>query len=120
MAKKSPAPKSARTLAREAIRADEKTATARQKLWLLERGGSPGRPLEVESAAVIEPRAVAMPCPRCGGELRVRDHEAKVLDAEGRETSSDRGTPLRVLTLACFQCGTPQRAYFRVVARLLS
>lgn len=120
MAKKSPAPKSARTVAREALRADEKTAEARQKLWFLERGGSPARPAEVSSAAVIESRATSTPCPRCGGELRVKEHEAKVLDEQGRETSADRGTPLRIVTLGCFSCGTKQRAYFRIVAPLLS
>lgn len=107
-------------MVREATRLEEKTATARQKLWLLEAGGSPGRPLEVKSAAVIESRATSTPCPRCGGELRVKEHEAKVLDEAGRETTGDRGTPLRVVTLACFQCGTRQRAFFRVIAPLPS
>lgn len=120
MSKKSPAPKSPRTVARAAQRAEEKTAEARQKLWFLERGGSPARPIEVESAAVIETRATSTPCPRCGGELRVKEHAAKVLDERGNETTSDKGVALRVLDLACFQCGTRQRAYFRVASRLLS
>ena len=120
MSKKSPAPKSARTQARAAIRAEEKTAEARQKLWFLETGGSPARPFEVKSAAVVESRATIVPCPRCGGELRVKEHEAKVLDAKGRETTSDRGVPLRVVTLACFRCGTRQRSYFRVITALPS
>lgn len=120
MSKKSPAPKSARTLARSLSRAEDKAAEARQKLWFLEAGGSAARPVEVRSAAIIESRATSAPCPRCGGELRVKDHEAKVLDSEGRETTTERGTPLRLLTLACFQCGARQRSYFRVVAALPS
>ena len=120
MVKKSPAPKNPRTQARAAARAEEKTAEARQKLWFLEAGGTPQRPLEVKSAAVIESRATGVPCPRCGGELRVKDHEAKVLDDRGNETTADRGVPLRIVTLACFQCGARQRSFFRVVAPLPS
>jgi hypothetical protein len=118
MAKKSPPPARPRTAARAVARLDEKTAEARQKLLLLEPGGSPGRPLEVTSAAVVEARATRVRCPRCEGELRVQEHAAKTLNASGREAPD--GVPLRVLSLACFQCGKPQRLFVRITTSLPS
>ena len=112
------ATKRPRAEARALARAEQKQAEARQKLFLLERGGNPARPLEVSSPSIVEPRATSLPCPRCLGELRVREHAAKVLDDQGREGPA--GAPLRVVTLACFRCGAPQRLYFRVVTPLPS
>lgn len=51
---------------------------ARELLATLEPGGSPSRPIEVTSAAVIEPRATTTPCPRCGGWFRVHEHTRPV------------------------------------------
>jgi hypothetical protein len=58
-------------------------------------GFVPDDPLIVESAAVVEPRARAEPCPLCGGPLHVRAHEV-----------DDAGpVRLRRLTMRCGDCG---------------
>jgi hypothetical protein len=48
----------------------------REQLAALSPGGSADRPIAVASAAVVEVRARATPCPQCAGELRVREHTA--------------------------------------------
>ena len=73
----------------------------RERLFLLEAGGSRPHPIDVTSAAVIEIRARATPCPQCGGSLRLEDHAA--------ESAS-----LRRVELRCTQCGAPRRIFFRV------
>ncbi len=65
-------------------------------------GGSEERPLDVSSSAVIEPRARATPCPQCGGELDVLEHEAV------------RG--LRPVRVKCRLCHTPRTLWFRLVS----
>ena len=67
-------------------------------------GFSPDNPIVVESAAAIEPRATALPCPLCGGTLHVEAHEAPPALA---------GT-LRVLEMKCGQCGERQQLFARV------
>jgi uncharacterized protein with PIN domain len=111
MAKKPPRP---RTEARVAERARDKTAQAAQKLWFLEAGGTPERPIEVTTAAVIEARATSARCPLCFGELRVADHEATTV------APGSNAKPLRVVTLRCFRCGGVQRSYFHIGTALPS
>ncbi|HEX6240344.1 MAG TPA: hypothetical protein VFZ61_05605 [Polyangiales bacterium] len=94
-----------RSLRREAERDVQKLADARRRLIALEAGGSPERPLEVESVAVIERRAESVRCPDCGEALRVADHAAR----------EHRGALLRAVTLHCRQCGAPLTLYFRIV-----
>ena len=69
-------PKRERTLRRESARKAERLARNRERLFLLELGGSPERPIDVDSAAVVEIRARGVPCPRCerarGGRARSR------------------------------------------------
>lgn len=65
-------------------------------------GGSEERPIDVISSAVIEPRARATPCPQCGGELDVLEHEAV------------RG--LRPVRVKCRLCHTPRTLWFRLVS----
>jgi hypothetical protein len=113
MAKKPPRP---RTEARVAERARDKTAQAAQKLWFLDAGGAPDRPIEVTTAAVIEARAASARCPLCFGELRVADHEALTVAQAGGVTEK----PLRVVTLRCFRCGATQRLYFHIGTSLPS
>lgn len=107
MAKKNERP---RVAARRAQRFDEKLAEARQKLFCAVPGGAADRPLEVSTAALVEPRAGAVRCPLCAGELRVKEHEA----------ATHGGVSLRVLAMACFLCGGRQSLYFRIVAPLPS
>lgn len=65
-------------------------------------GGSPEHPIEVASAAVIEPRATSLPCPRCGGPAHVDEHEV-----EGHGTER-----LRVTRMRCGTCGHRRPLYF--------
>jgi hypothetical protein len=98
--------KRARTERREAARADEKLARQRTKLAAMEAGGAPERPIQVTTAAVIEPQAKSQACLRCGETAsRVVEHEAREID----------GRRLRILRLDCPRCGTARTLYFQIV-----
>ena len=75
---------------------------AREELAALAPGGSPYRPIEVTSASVIEVRAEALPCPRCGGQYRIHEHTRPV-------------PGLRRVDVACRRCSTPRALWFRIV-----
>jgi hypothetical protein len=80
---------------------------ARELLARLEPGGSPERPIEVTSAAVIEARAARLSCPHCRGSYRIHEHT--------------RPRPgLRRVDVACRQCSTPRSLWFRLVAHELA
>ena len=68
-------------------------------------GGSPGHPIEVSSAAVIEPRAASLPCPRCGSPAHVDEHAVEKGHGEQR---------LRVTQMRCGTCGHRRPLYFLV------
>ncbi|MBI3200471.1 MAG: hypothetical protein HYZ29_02940 [Myxococcales bacterium] len=106
----SPKPKRPRTVKRERERASQKLGDAREKLARLEAGGAPERPLDVESASVVEPRVRAEPCLRCGSSVRVDDHRAETVG----------GRRLRVVVAKCSQCGAGRRWYFRLASDLPS
>ena len=107
MAKKKLSPNAER---RAAQRAREKIADASEKLAKLEAGGSPERPIDLETASLVEPHARSMPCVRCGNEVRVALHEAKTL-GERR---------LRVVETKCTHCGAIRVLYMRITTALLS
>jgi len=67
-------------------------------------GGSPAHPIEVASAAVIEPRASSLPCPRCSSPAHVDTHEVET--HEGRR--------LRVTRMRCGTCSHRRELYFHV------
>ncbi len=67
-------------------------------------GADPRQPIDVQSAAAIEPRAEAAGCPWCDGNVHVVEHGAR----------GDGGDRLRVVTLRCGSCGRTQVTYFRV------
>jgi len=67
-----------------------KLADAREKLFRLEPGGSPERPLEIPTASVVESRARALGCARCGGETKLEDHAALVVEAGARRRARMR------------------------------
>jgi hypothetical protein len=69
-------------------------------------GGSPERPVEIDTPAVVEVMAVAAPCPLCGGGLRLVEHAAETID----------GVRLRVARLACTGCGVARAMYFKLRA----
>jgi len=91
---------------READRAAEKLGKQREKLAGLEPGGAADHPIDVATAAVIEPHARSMPCPRCGEQpTHLAEHEAREID----------GRRLRVVRVACPRCGAGRAIYFRIV-----
>jgi hypothetical protein len=102
MAKK---PKRARTVRREAERAAVSLARDRERLFALEPGGSPERPIDVQAVSVVELRAVAVRCPRCDGEHRVDEHAA---------VTTEGGARLREMRLACRECGSKRSLWFRL------
>lgn len=95
---------SPRQLVRQAQRAREQLAADRSRLFALEAGGSPARPLEVSSASVVETHALAVPCPRCDGAHELVEHAAITVD----------GVRLREARLRCRQCGTRRSLFFRL------
>ena len=97
-------PKRERTLRRESARKAERLARNRERLFLLELGGSPERPIDVDSAAVVEIRARGVPCPRCDGDLAVDEHAAV----------SAHGDRLREARLRCRKCGSRRSMWFRL------
>jgi len=94
-----------RNLRRALEREQDKLSAARRRLLKLEAGGSPERPIEVASAAVIEARAASVPCPDCAGELRAESHEAR----------EHEGELVREVTSICRRCGAALAQYFRIV-----
>ncbi|MDX2088727.1 MAG: hypothetical protein SFX73_12800 [Kofleriaceae bacterium] len=74
----------------------------RELLLALEPGGARERPIEVISAAVIEPRVANLACPHCGGTYRIHEHE--------REAPS-----LRRVDAACRVCSAARSIWFRLV-----
>lgn len=94
----------ARTVRRAAARHGSKLAEARERLFELELGGAPERPLTIASAAVVESHASALACPRCQGKHEVVEHVALTLN----------GMRLRQAKLRCRQCGTTRSMWFRI------
>lgn len=74
------------------------------RLARLEPGGAPDRPVLIDSPALVELRAVAKPCPLCGGSLRLETHAAEKI----------AGVRLRVAAVACTLCGARRAMYFRL------
>ena len=93
---------------RAAERAEAKLARARERLADLEVGGSPGRPIEVESASQVETDARARPCTRCGAEGHVAEHTAETID----------GARLRLARMRCPRCGAERVYYYRLGSAL--
>jgi hypothetical protein len=85
-------------------------AAARERLARLEPGGTAARPIDVESASQIEPRALGTPCLRCHGPYRLDEHTAEHLE----------GQTVRVVEMHCGHCGAPRVMYFRVTPAQLS
>jgi hypothetical protein len=108
MSKKKRSPR-ARTLSRQAEASVRKLSVLHEKLAELSPGGSPAQPAVVESAAVVELRALREACGHCGEPLRVKAHDAVNVD----------GVSLRRVDLVCTRCGRGMRRYFRVSPTLL-
>ena len=97
-----------RSVRREAERDAEKLADARQRLALLEQGGSWERPIRVESASQIELRVESMRCARCDGELKVHEHVARNVG----------GHSLRMVDARCKRCGTRREVWLVIASDL--
>jgi hypothetical protein len=98
-----------RTLARKAAASADKLTGLRETLAALSPGGSAAAPIAVESAAVIEPRALSEPCPACAAPLKLSAHEVE----EGG------GALLRRLDLRCTRCARPVTRWYVVAAPLV-
>ncbi len=103
-------PKRDRTVRREAARALDKSRAERLALARLEAGGAPERPRVVSTAALVEPTARGMPCPACGGSVRLTEHTAE--ERAGRR--------LRVCRVDCAACGASLERFFEVAPPLLN
>ncbi|HRG97348.1 MAG TPA: hypothetical protein PLR99_13935 [Polyangiaceae bacterium] len=103
-------PKRDRTVRREASRALDKSRAERLALAKLEAGGAPERPRVVSTAALVEPTARSLPCPACGGSVRLVEHTAE--ERAGRR--------LRVCVVDCSACGARVERFFEVAPPLLN
>jgi hypothetical protein len=97
-----------RTERRVRERAARQIVRDRQKLAALETGGSRERPIDVVSSSVIPVRARSIPCPLCGGSLR--------LDEETAESSV--GKQLRGAHMTCVRCGVARVLWFSLSSPL--
>jgi hypothetical protein len=88
-----------RTERRERERSERQAVRDRQRLALLEPGGSAERPIKVPSSSVIAVRARAHPCPLCGGSLRLDEETAPSAD-------------LRAAHMTCVRCGVARQLWF--------
>jgi hypothetical protein len=95
---------------RARARAAEKLGLQRERLAALEPGGGPDCPIDVPSASVVEVHAQAMPCLRCGASTRVDAHSAETVEARR----------LRIVRLACPQCGAARMVHYRIVSAALN
>ena len=76
----------------------------RERLALLEVGGSRDRPFHIASASVVEVRCRNLLCPQCQGDYKLIDHRAP-------------GNGLRQATVLCNQCGISRDLWFKVITR---
>lgn len=97
-------PRKPRAQRRAEGRRDAKAVKDRERLAPLEPGGTPERPIEVTTAALVEPKARSLPCPVCHESVRVADHTAETI----------AGDPLRLAHVACPMCGHARIVYFVV------
>lgn len=77
---------------------------ARERVAREQLGGNPRDPILLESPAQVEGHARSMPCPLCGGALRVDEHAAETIG----------GVRLRIAYASCGACGAPRPIYFRI------
>jgi len=104
--KRKPRAETKRAVARKQLRAAERLAEDRERLFELEPGGSPRVALQVPSPSVIDAHAARVPCPRCDGKLELLEQAAVTLDA----------ARLREARLKCRSCGSARSMWFRIVS----
>jgi len=101
MGKRKPQP---RTEQRALSRAHAALVNDLEVLASRKAGGSAARPIDIESAAQVEPLAGQGDCPLCEGPLALMEHAAETHD----------GVRLRVARLRCGRCGVRRARYFRL------
>src|SRR5690349_19497384 len=94
-----------RTLERRSRNLDDKLVRTKAKMLDLLPGGTRELPLDVSSAALVEPKARSVRCPRCDEPFTLEAHEAH----------SGDGGRLREARLLCRICGDGRSMWFRVV-----
>jgi hypothetical protein len=95
-----------RTIKRRARAANDRWVQAKRRLYDLEPGGLPERPIDVPTPALVEPKAKSLSCPRCDAFFVVDQHAAHT-DGYGR---------LREAKLLCKACGERRSLWFRIVS----
>jgi len=75
----------------------------REKLAAMSPGGAREKPIEVDSAAVVEPRVRALACPQCDGPYKLVEHR-----------SVESG--IRAVDVRCTTCTMPRTLWFRLVS----
>lgn len=101
---------SARAARRAGDREAVKLTQDLEKLWQVEPGGTPERPIVLASASQVEVTARGTRCPRCQGELRVEEHTAETI----------AGARLRVARMRCVTCGSQRAIWFRLATEMLN
>lgn len=95
---------------RRRARVHEELVRDLERLAELAPGGTPGRPLDVESPAQVDVIAEATACPLCRGALQLVEHAAETHD----------GVRLRAAHVRCTQCAVARVLYFRLAGALLN
>ncbi|MFO0618296.1 MAG: hypothetical protein U0414_37225 [Polyangiaceae bacterium] len=95
---------------RAADRDAERARKDLERLDALAEGATPARAIELVSPSEVEVRAEALPCPVCGGRLRMVSHDAETID----------GRRVRVARTRCETCRAPRVRYFRIGGALLN
>lgn len=84
----------------------QKLNAERLALAASEPGGEAERPIEVSSAALVEPIAAGLGCPVCAGWLRLVSHNAVTVN----------DVSLRQVLTRCAECEGERQVWIRIVA----
>ncbi len=90
-----------RTARRAADRDARRLVRDRERLAALSPGGSPDRPLPIDSPAAIDARVASLRCPQCDGGYTLDDHQA---DPRG----------LRAIAVTCRLCHVGRTIWFKL------
>jgi hypothetical protein len=89
---------------RAASRARQRHVRDLERLARLAPGGSPERPIEIDTPPLVEVMATAARCPLCAGTYRLDEHAAETI----------AGARLRIAHVTCTQCGIGRAIHFRL------
>jgi hypothetical protein len=99
-----------RTKKRAEARTLHKLRAERERLFLLERGATPQRPIEIATPALVELKATALACPRCLTAFRIEAHRAAKV----------AGLRLREAEVSCPRCHVRRSLWFELKGNSLS